>query len=67
MGRSLVPVAFAKRHATTIKINTLFIAMVFTFVYWCVLLCYVIEMERDEEKLRCGRLFIGVRNEAIFN
>lgn len=60
MGRSFVPIAFAKRHARTIKINTFFVAMVLVFVYWCVRLGYVMERERYEEKLRFGRLFIEV-------
>ena len=60
MGRSFVPIAFAKRHARTIKINTFFVAMVLFFVSWCVRLGYVMERERYEEKLRFGRLFIEV-------
>ena len=60
MGRSFVPIAFSKRHARTIKINTFFVAMVLVFVYWCVRLGYVMERERYEEKLRFGRLFIEV-------
>ena len=51
MGRSLVPVAFAKRHERTNKINTLFIAMVFAFVYWSgVLLCNVIARKGEMKK-----------------